>query len=202
MAETSLAEEVVGRFWATEPTALSVPLPGWLLVTEDEAVAVTVARLYDARRRSPRLSANDRELLLSAERIPILLDEGSYVVTRLILGDDIDPAHVCDGTTFLDPMAQTGEPCGCPGSLADRRAAARSGSGPKPDVKLCFRLTEAPEIGMFLFTSSSWPFFESVRRAVSDRANTKSVKWTMRLQRNVLTTRSGMTVRFTFPLVS
>jgi hypothetical protein len=108
-----------------------------------------------------------------------------------------------DGATFLEPMARTGVPCGCPQSLADRKVAARSGNGPKPDAKLYFRLAEVLEAGIVHF-SSSWDFFDSVRMrmAVLGTVNARNVRWKIRLQRKTLKTRSGMAVHYTYPLLA
>lgn len=46
--------------------------------------------------------------------------------------------------------------CGCPTNLADRKAAAQARRGPMPEVRIGFRTTDLPELGMFSFVSTSW----------------------------------------------
>ena len=69
------------------------------------------------------------------------------------------PIHVCDGAYFTDGHPEDdaiGEPCGCPRELSVRKEKAKAGTGPKPDIKLRLRLADAPDLGQFLYGTSSW----------------------------------------------
>ncbi|MFD5620729.1 hypothetical protein [Streptomyces yangpuensis] len=57
---------------------------------------------------------------------------------------------------FLSPKAKTGQPCGCPPLLEDRKLAARDGRGPPPSVDITFQIAAAPELGAFHFRTASW----------------------------------------------
>jgi hypothetical protein len=55
----------------------------------------------------------------------------------------------------------------CPSSLQGRRQAARLGKGCEPHAQVLFRLTHAPQLGLFVFTSGNWSFAEDLIAAAS-----------------------------------
>ncbi|MGV4927657.1 hypothetical protein K2224_28665 (plasmid) [Streptomyces sp. BHT-5-2] len=196
---------IVGRFRAEEERQDGQPVacPGWLLTTQGEEVAALVTGLYGGRPRSCNRKPGTFEVVLEKDAIAVTVDGPSSVINHLVLGERHDPIHVCNGSAFLAPMDSVGHPCGCPESAFARKAAARSGRGPKPDARLTFRLAAAPDAGLFGLSSSSWTFYESLSAAADamERANAKA-RMEIRLQRKVVTTRSGMTVSYVHPAFS
>lgn len=205
MAEGMGFGTIVGRFRAEEERrdGQLAALPSWLLTTQHEEVAVLVAELYGGRPRGGDQQRGTFELMLEKDEIAVNVDGPRSVVNRLVAGERHSPTHVCDGSIFLDPMDIAGHPCGCPESVFARKAAARSGRGPKPDACLEFRLAAAPDAGLFGLLSSSWAFFESLSAAVGtiESADDKA-RMEIRLQRRIATTRSGMAVSYVHPAFS
>jgi hypothetical protein len=169
VSQVSSSDGMTGWLWASEPNAPHVPLPRWLFVTEDDDVAEAVARLYEGERRISGRSVRGRELLLGADRIPILLNSRDEVGNQLTLKGG---------------------------------AGTPSGNCPKLNVKLCFQLAEAPEVGTVCFVPTSQQCREAMRAAVREIANVKHGQWELRLQRKVLRTRSGIAVSYSRPLLA
>ncbi|WP_411977214.1 hypothetical protein [Streptomyces decoyicus] len=197
----------VGTFRSEEERCggSSVALSSWLVTTTNEEVAVTVSGLYGGRPRRRDRQQEAIELMLDRDAIAVNIDGPGSVINRMVLEQEEGrgPIHVCDGSNLLEPMGNAGDPCGCPESLFGRKAAARSGHGPKPDSRLAFRLAAAPGVGMFVLVSSSWAFFDSLSAAVLDMERGASgARMEIRLQRKVVTTRSGMAVSYVHPILS
>ncbi|MFD3418804.1 hypothetical protein [Streptomyces decoyicus] len=180
-------------------------LSSWLVTTTNKEVAATVSGLYGGRLRRTDRQQEVFELMLDRDAIAVNIDGPGSVVNRMVLEQEEGrgPIHVCDGSNLLEPMDSAGDLCGCPKSVFDRKAAARSGHGPKPDARLSFRLAAAPGVGMFFLASSSWEFSDSLSAAVLDMERGASgAGMEICLQRKVVTTRSGMAVSYVHPILS
>ncbi|MFC4611231.1 hypothetical protein ACFO9E_26055 [Streptomyces maoxianensis] len=177
-------------------------LSAWLLTSEDKEVAETVARLYGGKSRNCEQQTDTFEVLLDSDNIAVHVDGPASVINRLVLEEGQEPGHVCNGVRYLEPMADVGRPCGCPGTLFERKTAARSGRGPKPDARIAFRLAGAPEAGLFCVASSSWQFAESLSTVAYEmEKGGGAAGLEMRLQRYCVTTRSGVYVGYVHPVV-
>ncbi|MFD9813973.1 hypothetical protein [Streptomyces sp. NPDC059080] len=160
----TFAADFVGRFRAGQllnnrPVALSA----WRVTTGDPDVADEVARLYGGAPQEWETTKEDnREVLTGADSVRIIVDGADAISARMALYGMQGPIHVCDGVEFLDPEEDRGKPCGCPTDFKDRRAAAKSGRGPKPDIRISFRLADAPELGVFRLVTSSWEFTKTL----------------------------------------
>ncbi|MFE7319041.1 hypothetical protein ACFU7T_38965 [Streptomyces sp. NPDC057555] len=189
---------VAGRFWTGEDSTGNVlsPSASWLVTTQDRGVAEAISNLYGGRPR-PR-PERDRIHELQLERRDIAVITDGPLVNRLLLTHGGEVIHTCDGFHFLEPMPKAGQPCGCPASDFARKAAARSGYGPVPDLRITFRLAAAPEAGRFLVTSSSWDLAASLRGTSGDPLGARRE---LSLDRKVITTRSGMTVSYVSPVL-
>ncbi|MFI2261348.1 hypothetical protein [Streptomyces tubercidicus] len=175
------------------------------MTTTNEEVAATVAGLYGGRPRSRDRQQEAFELMLDRDAIAVNIDGPRSVINRMVLeqGEGHGPIHVCDGSNLLEPMDNAGDLCGCPESVFDRKAAARSGQGPKPDARLAFRLAAASDVGMFFLASSSWAFSDSLSAAVVGmKRGASGARMEISLQRKVVTTRSGMAVSYVHPILS
>ncbi|MGW1838791.1 hypothetical protein [Streptomyces sp. NPDC002067] len=202
MIERFMAQGDVGQFWADDPKADDPrrPLLSWLLTTDDWEVAEAVAL---RRGGTPRRSAQGPgifELALEEEALLVCVGGPDDIVSLLVHEGERGPVHVCDGERLMPPMVAAGSLCGCPRSLFERKAAARTGRGPRPDVHLRFRLVGMPMLGYFSLASPSWEFFDLIGKAVKQVNWTgDEAEWELRLQRTCLSTRSGVEVAYVRP---
>ncbi|MFG2213072.1 hypothetical protein ACGFND_38875, partial [Streptomyces sp. NPDC048638] len=132
-------------------------LDTWRVTTDDAQVATRLADLHGGQ-----LSPNDGggesayEVLTARETVRILVDGPDAVTARMVLWGSRGKIHECDGVVFLSPDDVSGQPCGCPPLLEDRKALAKEGRGPQPSIKLTFRLMASPLLGEFQFLTGSW----------------------------------------------
>lgn len=153
-------DDVVGRVRSGKmvngrPASLST----WRFTTGDPDVANAVASAFGGEVSEWETTKEDRlEVLTETDTLPVIIAGPEAISARLVLwGLGGVRIHECDGVTFLDEDRR-GQPCGCPELLAERKAAAKAGRGPKPDVQVRFRLANDPELGEFRFHSASWDF--------------------------------------------
>ena len=109
--------------------------------------------------------------------------------------------EVCDGAEYLEPASRRGRPCGCPRTLRERKAAAASGRGPRPEVQLRFSLAELPEPGTFGLRTGLWDVVEELpglERALC--AAKGPVECDLRYAFVEFTTRSGIDVSYRRPI--
>ncbi len=95
-----------------------------------------------------------------------------------------------------------GSLCGCPVRLADRKAAAQSGRGPMPEVRIGFRLAARPELGVFSLVSTSWELaagLPALTAALDVAAGPAS--GVLRYELVEITTRSGVAVSYRRPVI-
>jgi hypothetical protein len=154
-----LVSDIVGRFRSGRVEGRTpVALEEWRVTTGDPEVAAEVFRLLGGE--SPRewdtQGEDNLEILTAADTVRIIVDGVHAVESDLKLwGMGGAIIHHCDGMEFLDDDRK-GQPCGCPDLLADRKADAKAGRGPKPDTRITFRLAAAPDLGKFRLSSGSW----------------------------------------------
>jgi hypothetical protein len=92
--------------------------------------------------------------------------------------------------------------CGCPTNLADRKAAARAGRGPMPEVRIGFRLTDLPELGVFSFVSTSWELAAELSAlAAALEVAVVPALGVLRCELVEFITRSGLAVSYRRPVV-
>ncbi|MFB7147831.1 MULTISPECIES: recombination directionality factor [Streptomyces] len=194
----------VGRFHvARQRGGRPIAVSAWRVVTGDHAVADAVGGLYGG---APQLlDAGDEhavEVLTRRDHIPVLLGGRGAVSLRMMMRGAGETFHVCDGTRFLEPTGARGSLCGCPASLADRKAAAQAGRGPTPEVRIGFRLADLPELGVFDLVSTSWELAaELPALAVALDAAAVPVVGVLRYELVEFTTRSGIAVSYRRPVV-
>ncbi|MFJ3883156.1 hypothetical protein ACIPW5_37630 [Streptomyces sp. NPDC090077] len=194
----------VGRFQvARQRGGRPIAVSAWRVTTEDHAVADAVGGLYGG---VPQLLDTEDEhvveVLTRRDHIPVLLGGRGAVSLRMVMRGAGETFHVCDGTRFLEPAGARGSLCGCPASLADRKAAAQAGRGPIPEVRLGFRLADLPELGVFSLVSTSWEFAAELPAlaAALDTA-TVPVGGVLRYELVEFTTCSGIAVSYRRPFV-
>ncbi|MGW1513113.1 recombination directionality factor [Streptomyces sp. NPDC002394] len=194
----------VGRFHvARQRGGRPIAVSAWRVTTENPAVADAVGGLYGG---VPQLlDTGDEhvlEVLTRRDHILVLLGGRGAVSLRMVMRGAGETFHVCDGTRFLDPAGARGSLCGCPASLADRKAAAQAGRGPTPEVRIGFRLADLPELGVFSLVSTSWELAAELPAlaAVLDAATVPAVG-VLRYELVEFTTRSGIAVSYRRPVV-
>ncbi|MEW2134328.1 hypothetical protein [Streptomyces sp. NPDC005435] len=203
MTQVHGCEELVGQITAEEwRTGRLGALRAWLLTTKSRAVAERVAELYQGETARAASGGDLQARKLRAESIAVIVANKTRVRRRLTLQNERGLVHACNGSRFLPPMPDEGEVCGCPDDPFERKAAARSGAGPRPDGRLVFCLAAAPELGEFSFKSSTWQFYESLESASREVERTDGpVQMELVLREQRLATRSGLDVSFTYPEV-
>lgn len=201
-------DDVVGKFKGGKlvgrrPIALSE----WRVVSDDEDVADTIAALFGGDVIvSPDEEARDRfEVETTAQYVDVIIEDAAALRSRMALYGNNGPIHVCDGAYFVagHPVEdKVGEACGCPRSLADRKAESKSGTGPKPDISLKFRLSANPDLGYFLFNSGSWSLVNDladIERALVSVDGPALAALSLELVE--YTTKKGRDVSYTRPVI-
>ncbi|MFE5491582.1 hypothetical protein ACFQ7Z_16790 [Streptomyces virginiae] len=193
----------VGRFHVARQRGGSpIAVSAWRMTTEDHAVADAVGGLYGGMPQ--RFDTGDEhavEVLTRREHIPVLLGGRGAVSLRMVMRGAGETFHVCDGTRFLEPADARGSLCGCPASLADRKAAAQAGRGPTPEVRLGFRLADLPGLGVFSLETSWELAAELPALAAALDAAAVPVGGVLRYELVEFTTRSGIAVSYRRPVV-
>ncbi|MEU2357759.1 MULTISPECIES: hypothetical protein [Streptomyces] len=198
------ASDPVGRFHAARQQAgRPIAVSAWRVTTESHAVADAVGGLYGGVPK--RLDNGDEhvvEVLTRHDHIPVLLGGCRAVSLRMVMRGAGETFHACDGTRFLEPADARGSLCGCPASLADRKAAAQAGRGPTPEARLDFRLADLPELGVFSLVSTSWELAaELPALAAALDAAAVPVGGVLRYELVEFATRSGIEVSYRRPVV-
>lgn len=150
-----LAQHVQG-----EPTALST----WRVTTDNSTVADALHQLLGgaAPRQWPSRAKDAIEVCTASADASIVIASADAFQSRYIRRDDHtfestgNNVILPDGSQIADPDRHL--------SHAERRRKART-TGESLITSLFFRLNDAPELGTFLFRSSSWDLAERFRRS-------------------------------------
>ncbi|WP_052441140.1 recombination directionality factor [Streptacidiphilus anmyonensis] len=132
-------------------------LATWRVTTVSWAVAEQAAGLLGGtitRRDTDEGEAFD--VVTNTAEVSVVVDRVDDLRCEMRRWDHTGLVHHCDGTAFLAPADRRGSACGCPASLAERRAKAREGRAPQAFTVTRFRLPELPQLGTFLHESLSW----------------------------------------------
>ncbi|MFE9404389.1 hypothetical protein ACFYNY_21900 [Streptomyces sp. NPDC006530] len=132
-------------------------LDAWRVTTDDAQVAARIAHFQGGEFRSNDGGGQHAyEVLTTRESVRILMDGPDAVSLRMVRWSMNRLIHECDGSVFLSPEKEKGQPCGCPPMLEDRRASAKEGLGPAPSIEFVFRLAVDPSLGEFHFLTGMW----------------------------------------------
>ncbi|MFD0276192.1 hypothetical protein ACFVHB_20125 [Kitasatospora sp. NPDC127111] len=155
----SFADDVVGRFRSGRMVGRTPEsLDEWRVTSGDPVVAARIAALYGGTPKEWATEGEDTlEVLTDTPSVDIIIDGASAITSDMRLygqfGSEL--IHHCDGVEFLDDERR-GQPCGCPESFQARKAEAKIGRAPKPNVVTNFRLLDDPDLGLFRFRSGAW----------------------------------------------
>ncbi|MEO6089268.1 MAG: hypothetical protein ABIQ18_39765 [Umezawaea sp.] len=205
-ARNPFMDDVVGKFKGGKlvgrrPMALSE----WRVISDDPDVADRIAELFGGEAvDSGDEEARDRyEVMSEAESVLVVVESAEALRSRMALYGLQGPLHVCDGAYLIAGHPEEdriGQPCECPRGLQDRKDKAKSGTGPKPDISLRFRLKDDPELGYFVFGSGSWSLVNDlpeIERQLADADGPVIAE--LRLTLVEYTTKKGRDVSYTRP---
>lgn len=200
------SSDFVGRFRAGQQlNGRPVALKSWRITTGDPDVGKAVAELYGGAPEEWETTKEDGlQVLTDADAIKVVVDGPDAVTFRMALyGMAGKPIHACDGVEFIDSEdPRVGQPCGCPQTLPERKAAAKAGHGPKPDQRVEFRLADDPELGKFRLMTGSWEFMKSIETVWRElEAVGGPALCTLRLELVEFTTKSGIDVSYRKPVL-
>lgn len=171
---STFSDDVVGRFRSGRMVGKAPEsLEHWRITTGDPEVAKAVSGMFGGHPEEWETTREDAlEVLTNAARVGVIIDnsdpDAPAVTSKMVLwGMGNKKIHECDGVEFLDEDRR-GRPCGCPPLLAERKAAAREGYGPKPEVSVKFKLADDPDLGFFRFQSSSWDLVKDLHNVEND----------------------------------
>ncbi|MGW2890821.1 recombination directionality factor [Streptomyces griseoruber] len=178
-------------------------LSAWRITTGDRVLADALAGLYGgAPEASGPADGFGYEVMTRRDAVSISMHGAQSLALRMVLKGAGETFHVCDGVKPLEPLGPDGEPCGCGPTLAERKAAARAGRGPRPEVHLRFRLSDLPEAGTFQLVSTSWELAESLpslEHALNEAGD--PALCVLRYELVEFATRSGVEVSYRKPVV-
>jgi hypothetical protein len=151
VAQLSHACEVVGRFHyntllGNQPHVLAT----WRVTSDYPRVIERVAELLGADTSLPEADTHSGVVTNSAT-VEIIFDDPSAIDIRWYLNNE----RACDERYA----------CRCPPSLPERKLAARAGRGCEPRMRICFRLHQDPDLGVFVLVSGNWSLIEDGARA-------------------------------------
>ncbi|MEU7200254.1 hypothetical protein [Streptomyces sp. NPDC045470] len=198
--------DYVGRFRAGQQIDdLPVSLDAWRVTTGDPDVAAAVAERFGGSPQEWQTSKEDNlEVLTTANSVRVIIDNADAVSFRMALyGATGKPIHLCDGVEFVgDDDPRRGQPCGCPATLVERKAAEKAGYGPKPDIRVVFRLADDAALGKFRMMTGSWSFMKELETVWADLDSVGGpALCELRLELVEFTTKKGVDVSFRKPAI-
>ncbi|RZS39162.1 hypothetical protein EV193_104378 [Herbihabitans rhizosphaerae] len=190
---------LVGR----QPKALSE----WRVTTDDPDVADKIAAMFGGEPAEWDTEKSDNiQVMTDTKKLDVIVDGPSALRSRMAQYGTGGPIHVCDGVQFISGHPEDeeiGDDCGCPRSLEDRKAKAKKQIGPKPDIRLVFRLADDPDLGVFMFTTGSWSLvkiLDEVESALAEIGGPARV--TLELAFEEYDTKAGRHVEYTWPKIT
>lgn len=150
--------DIVGRFRSGyQINRRPATLEKWRVTTGDPEVAATIHDLLggEAPQEWEATGEDNLETFTDAERVKVVIERPTSLRQEMVLWGRSGAIRRCDGVEQSGEGAE-GEPCACPASYADRKDAAKKGTGCQPNITLFFKLADAPDLGIFKFNSGSW----------------------------------------------
>lgn len=170
----SFDDGTVGRFHSGKQELsdkgklVPVSLNAWEMSTGDIDTANGLADFFRTTVIDTQSeSENFLRIETGAERIEVVLSGPKALTSDLKLWYNNQLTHHCDGVEYLsgdDPngFPLVGTPCDCPQTFAERKANAKVGRGPKPDIKVVASLAGAEDLGTFAFKTGAWTMAEDL----------------------------------------
>lgn len=128
----------------------------WTVITRLPATAHVIASVLGGEPLTRRAGEPGALVATAAARVGIIIDAVDSVRFDMKQWIDGTLTHHCDTRVFLSPEEKEGLPCGCPASMADLKSRATANRGPRPDIRIRFRLVLAPGLGGFEYRTRGW----------------------------------------------
>ena len=163
--KTSFADDVVGRFRSgyqaegAKGKKTPMALQEWRVTTGDPDVASAVHELLGGEdpQKWDATGEDDLEVFTKADRVEIILEKPDALRQAMVLYGRKGTIYVSDGETILYPDEKKGQPDPqADQTFAERKEAAREGTGAEPRIEVFFRLADDPDLGLFKFQTGSW----------------------------------------------
>lgn len=215
----NFSDDIVGRFRSGyQANNRPVALTEWRVTTGDPLVADKIADLLkgDDPKSWEAAGEDNLEVFTTSKSVEVILESPTALRTSMILwGRNGKIIRKGDGETIDYPEDLKGTPDPQSGqTLAERKAAAREGTGAEPQIELYFRLASDPDLGIFKFQSGSWSLasdlgYNSTEDAIVDAyedSGNKGIKATLTLEPVEFTAkagpRAGQLVQYTKPVLT
>lgn len=182
-----------------------VSLPAWRVLTDDPNIADSVAELLGGTPEEyDPTKAMNLHVLTEAESVEIVINGSKAIEDKLILWGVGGPAHECDGEFSLLPDDR-GEPCGCPRTMAERKALSkqRPPKGPAPSINVTFRLAGLGyDLGPGKLIATAWSLAEVIHE-VKDALDQVDGEALCRLTLELVeyTNKDGIAVSYRKPVI-
>lgn len=210
------ANDVVGRFRSGYvANKRPVALAEWRVTTGDPDVAERIATLLDgAEPQEWDASGEDNlETFTKSASVEIILDGPRLRQAMILWGRNGKIIRKSDGETIDFPDNLKGQADPQAGqTLAERKAAAKEGTGAEPQIEVFFRLADDPDLGIFKFQSGSWSLasdlgYNGTAEAIDEIVETGAkVAATLALEEVSFVAkngeRAGQTVTYTKPVLT
>ena len=193
------ADDIVGRVRAGQQIqGRPIALSEWRFTSGDPAVASAVAEMFGGSPEKWETSSDEAlEVLTTTAVLPVELT--SLSSEFVLWGRSNRPIRACNGIVQTDELKST---CVCPSDLREHKDAAKVGTACQPSVRAVFRLTAAPDLGLFRFNSAAWQLaaaVEALETDLAERGGTSDA--TLALELVEYTTKAGRDVRYTRPVI-
>lgn len=211
--QKKFSEDVVGRFRSGYvANKRPVALQEWRVTTGDPDVADAVQALLggDEAQEWDAAGEDNLELYTTSPEVEVILDGSKAIRQAMILwGRNGKIIRKSDGETIEFPDDLKGEADPQAGqTLAERKAAAKEGTGAEPQIEVYFRLAENPDLGIFKFQSGSWSLasdlaYHGTQEELEDAEGPMKATLGLELVEFVAKNgpRAGQTVSYTKPVI-
>lgn len=182
-------------------------LDTWAFTTDDPTIVSEFAERFGGEVEVLDVEKGDDQRVISeTASLDILIEGPKALSSVMVLYGMNGPIHKCDGMYSL-LEDEEGDPCGCPASFQERKALARKGRGPGPEIRLTFQLADAPHLGVGQYRTGSWslardiPDVEDQLARLAEEANGEMIRARLKLEHVEFTTKAGMDVSFHRPVI-
>ncbi|MGW2591676.1 recombination directionality factor [Streptomyces sp. NPDC001515] len=143
-----------------------VSLAQWRILAAGEETAKGLAELLGGSpdHKFPE-KEHDYEVMTETSSLEVVINGSDAVDDKFVQwGTHGLPIHECDGLRSL-LKEDKGAPCGCSGTLKERKAKNRAGKAPGPNIVISMRLAGLGyELGVGRWIATSWQFAETIHQ--------------------------------------
>jgi hypothetical protein len=197
------SEDLVGRFRSGyQINNRPMSLEKWRVTTGDPEVADAVHDMLGGQdvQEWEATGEDNLELFTDSTRVKVWLEGPNALRQGMALwGRNGKAIRRCDGVEQTGEGAE-GNPCVCPASYAERKQAAKDGTGCEPGITIYFKFADDLDLGKFKFQTGSWSFVKDVMAPEAKLAQIDgpALAW-LGLEPVEFTTKTGVNVKYTKP---